>query len=69
MLHSNGCSLCGATKAEGWGYINGDKFCYSDSLIANCFQEAQWAIAAGYEGDWLEEDSVETMKKKKEEYK
>lgn len=69
MLQSNDCALCGARKADGWGYINGDKYCHSDSVIASCYEEASWAMEAGFLGDWLDDDPVESMKKRKEEYK
>lgn len=71
MSKSNGCALCGATKASGWAWINDDRYCHSDSIIASCYQEAMWAMEAGVAGDWLDwlEEVDPMADKRKEEWK
>lgn len=69
MLQSKCCTLCGATKASGWAFINSDRYCHGDSIIPSCYEEACWSIEAGLLGDWLDDDPTESMKKRKEEYK
>jgi hypothetical protein len=67
---NNHCSLCGAEQATGWAFINSERFCHGDSILPSCYEETCWAMETGYlGGDWLDDDPLESMKKRKEEYK
>lgn len=48
---SDECNYCGADVAEGWAWVNDLRFCHSDDLIANCYQNYLWAVESD---DWLE---------------